>query len=100
MYKAEIRIMLKGGVLDPQGKAVQGSLATLGYTNVGAVRVGKLIELTVEAGSLGAAEHQVDEMCRKLLANPVIESYSFTVSVVTTEKTSGAAPAVPPGVAY
>lgn len=100
MYKAEIRVMLKSGVLDPQGKAVQGSLATLGYTNTDSVRIGKLIELSVDADSRTAAEAQVDEMCKKLLANPVIESYRFTVTAAESGKESGRAPVVPPGVAY
>jgi phosphoribosylformylglycinamidine synthase len=92
--------MLKSGVLDPQGKAVQSSLATLGYTNTDAVRIGKLIELTVATTDRQAAERQVDEMCRKLLANPVIESYTFSVVPVGVDRPSGSEPTVPPGVAY
>lgn len=79
MFKAEIKVRLKQGVLDPQGKAVQGSLATLGFSADG-VRVGKLIELTVPATEQAEAERIVDEMCRKLLANPIIEAYTFTVT--------------------
>ncbi|SEO04415.1 phosphoribosylformylglycinamidine synthase [Amphibacillus marinus] len=77
MIKVNIHITLKEGVLDPQGKAIEGSLSTLGYQGVGEVRVGKLIELTF-ADSDRAAE-QVEEMCQKLLANPVIENYTYTI---------------------
>lgn len=79
MFRAEIKVRLKAGVLDPQGKAVQGSLATMGFASEN-VRVGKLIELTVNAATQAAAEQLIDAMCRKLLANPIIEAYTFTVT--------------------
>ena len=75
--KAQIRITLKSGVLDPQGKAIGHSLEQLGFAGVGEVRQGKLIELELDETDPAAAEAQVDEMCRRLLANTVIESYSF-----------------------
>lgn len=75
MRKVIVFITLKQGVLDPQGKQVQASLNTLGFHEVGGVRVGKYIELTVEDGPNLAA--RVNEMCEKLLANPVIEDYHF-----------------------
>jgi len=104
VFRTEIKVMLKAGVLDPQGVAVQGSLLTLGYGNVGAVRVGKLIQLELDAPDQAGAERQVDEMCRRLLANPVIESYTFTVTAAdgscTAARASAAdgAPAVRPEV--
>lgn len=93
MYRAEIKVMLKAGVLDPQGKAVQGSLLTLGYGNVASVRVGKLIQLELDAADQADAERQVDEMCRRLLANPVIESYTFTVAPADAAAAGAPAPA-------
>lgn len=73
--KAKIYITLKPGVLDPQGKAVQHALTSLGFQEVRDVRVGKYIELELEKNS----EERVREMCEKLLANTVIESYRFEV---------------------
>jgi phosphoribosylformylglycinamidine synthase subunit PurS len=72
----------KHGILDPQGVAVERSLPALGFGGVSGVRVGKFIELqvAVPAGTPpDAARAEVDEMCRKLLANPIIEDYTFTV---------------------
>ncbi|GAA5417431.1 phosphoribosylformylglycinamidine synthase subunit PurS [Paraliobacillus ryukyuensis] len=80
MKKVLIHITLKEGVLDPQGKAVQHSLETLGYDTVKEVRVGKYMELVVEDDA--SIEQQVETMCEKLLANPVIENYSYTVEEV------------------
>jgi phosphoribosylformylglycinamidine synthase PurS subunit len=74
--KAVVHISLKSGVLDPQGKAVADTLARMGYTEVAGARVGKVIELDLSgAGDHAAAEARVKEMCEKLLANTVIESY-------------------------
>lgn len=75
--KAKIHITLKNGVLDPQGRAIAGALGHLGFGNVAEVRQGKYIELDLNAASEAAARAQVDEMCRKLLANTVIENYRF-----------------------
>ncbi|SFM12149.1 phosphoribosylformylglycinamidine synthase [Gracilibacillus orientalis] len=77
MKLVKVHITLKEGVLDPQGKAVQGSLNTLGYDNVKEVRVGKYLELTVHDDA--NIESEIEDMCNKLLANPVIENYSYTV---------------------
>lgn len=77
----EIVVSLKAGLLDPQGKAVEGSLPALGWTNVSDVRVGKHIELTVEAESPAAARAQVEEMARRLLSNPVIEDFRILEEV-------------------
>lgn len=73
--KAKIYITLKSGVLDPQGKAVQHALSALGFSEVKDVRVGKYIELEMEKNS----EERIRQMCEKLLANTVIESYRFTI---------------------
>ena len=74
--KAVVHVSLKSGVLDPQGKAVADTLARMGYGEVEAARVGKVIELELGAGvSKSDAEKRVKEMCEKLLANTVIESY-------------------------
>ncbi len=70
--KATVTVMLKQGVLDPQGEAVKSALGSMGFEGVGGVRQGKLIELDLADGT---TEAQVTEMCEKLLANTVIESY-------------------------
>jgi len=73
--KARVQVMLKDGVLDPQGAAVRHALGTLGFEGVGAVRQGKVIELELDETDPDRAEAQAREMCEKLLANTVIESY-------------------------
>lgn len=77
--RAKIEIQLKTGVLDPQGKAIAHALQSLGFQGVGAVRVGKVIELELEAATVASAQDQVQRMCEQLLANPVIESYQVQV---------------------
>ena len=77
--KAKIHITLKNGVLDPQGKAVQTALAGLGFTGVYDVRQGKFIELELTEADRAKAEAQVDDMCKKLLANTVIENYAIEI---------------------
>ncbi len=77
--RVKIFVSLKSGVLDPQGKAIERSLHTLGYNEVQDVRMGKYLEFTVEAVSQEAADSRVREMCEKLLANPVIEDYRFEI---------------------
>lgn len=72
--KASVTVMLKNGVLDPQGEAVRHALGALGFDGVEGVRQGKLIELDLADGT---TEDQVRDMCEKLLANTVIESYSI-----------------------
>ena len=71
--KARIVVMLKDGVLDPQGKAVAGALHELGYAEVGEVRIGRIIEVDMEGGD--GARERVEGMCRRLLANPVMEEF-------------------------
>lgn len=78
MAKVNVYVTLKPSLLDSQGKVVQGALENLGYSNVQSVRIGKYIQLEI-AESNGNLEQDVDEMCRKLLANPVIEDYRFEI---------------------
>ena len=77
--KARVTVMLKNGVLDPQGEAVRHALGSLGFDGVEKVRQGKVIELDLAETDAAAAEATVKEMCEKLLANTVIESYSVEV---------------------
>jgi phosphoribosylformylglycinamidine synthase len=72
-YVAHVEVSLKPGLLDPQGKAIEGSLPALGWSNVSDVRVGKYVRLVVDATDLEAATTQVGDMSRRLLSNPVIE---------------------------
>ncbi len=77
--KARVHVMLKDGVLDPQGEAVRHALGTLGFAGVQGVRQGKVIELDLNATDRGAAEAEVKAMCEKLLANTVIEKYTVEI---------------------
>lgn len=77
--KAKIIITPKRAVLDPQGKTVQGALQHMGYTGVGAVHVGKYLEVEITAPDLETARRQIDEACHKILSNPVIEDYRFEI---------------------
>ncbi|MGH2755776.1 MAG: phosphoribosylformylglycinamidine synthase subunit PurS [Actinomycetota bacterium] len=78
-YAARVSVMLKPGIADPQGRTIERALPALGYTGVDGVRVGKLIHLTVDAEDTADAARRVSEMCEKLLANTVIESYEVTI---------------------
>ena len=75
--KARIKITLKAGVLDPQGKAISHALAALGFSGIDDVRQGKYIEVTLDETDKAKAKAQVERMCEELLANTVIENYSF-----------------------
>ncbi len=77
MYLAKVYITLKPTVNDPQGLTIKGALHNLGFASVEDVRAGKYIEVRIEGNDISKAHKQVDEMCRKLLANPVIENYRF-----------------------
>jgi phosphoribosylformylglycinamidine synthase len=79
-YEVRIDVTHLPGVLDPQGATVERALPALGYDNVTEVSIAKTIRLAVDAPSETAAREQVDEMCRQLLANPVIERYTVEVS--------------------
>ena len=78
--KARVEITLKQGVLDPQGKAIEHALGSLGFAGVGDMRQGKLIELDLAETDPDKAREHVDKMCRTLLANPVIETYAIDIS--------------------
>jgi phosphoribosylformylglycinamidine synthase subunit PurS len=77
--KARIKITLKNGVLDPQGKAIQNALGGLGIAGVNDVRQGKYIEVDLAGSDEAAAKATVEKMCKDLLANTVIENYSFEI---------------------
>ena len=74
-YKAEVTVMLKEGIADPQGQTIERALPALGFDGVSGVRVGKKIELEVTSADRDSANREVREMCERLLANTVIESY-------------------------
>ncbi len=75
--KATVYVTIKENVLDPQGNAVQGSLQTLGFSEVSKVRIGKYLELQLDTTDRAEAEERVKAMCEKLLANTVVEDYRF-----------------------
>lgn len=77
--KARVHVSLKTGVLDPQGKAIGNALASLGFAGIGEVRQGKLIEIELAETDPVAARARVEQMCRQLLANPVIENYTIEI---------------------
>ena len=77
--KVTVLVRPKQGIVDPQGEAVQGSLRKLGFP-VGGARVGRLVDLEVDASSPGEAKAQVERMCQELLANPLIESFEIEVA--------------------
>ena len=78
--KARVYVTLKAGVLDPQGKAIGNALGGLGFTGVGEVRQGKLIELDLAETDPIRAHQQLETMCKQLLANPVIEDYTIELA--------------------
>jgi phosphoribosylformylglycinamidine synthase len=75
--KARIKITLKPGVLDPQGQAIQNALASLGFSGIESVRQGKYIEVVLTRSDEAEARQHIEKMCKELLANPVIEDYSY-----------------------
>ena len=77
--KARVHVSLKPGVLDPQGKAIGNALQALDFGGIGEVRQGRLIELELVDTDPAAARARVEEMCRQLLANPVIENYTIEI---------------------
>ena len=77
--RARVHVSLKPGVLDPQGKAIGNALGSLGFGGIGEVRQGKLIELELDDTDPAAARVRVEEMCKQLLANPVIENYTIEI---------------------
>ena len=79
-FKAEIDVMPLDALLDPQGKAVSSSMGNVGLPEIDGVRIGRHITLFVEADSQEIAEQKVDEACKKMLANQIMESYTFSLS--------------------
>ena len=77
--KATVHVTLKSGVLDPQGKAIGHALSTLGFSGVGEVRQGKVIEISLDETDAAKAEADVKAMCERLLANTVIENYTIRI---------------------
>ena len=75
--KAKIHVTLKQGILDPQGKAIEHALDSLGFKNAGNVRVGKYMELDLKELDKAKAEAEVRQMCEKLLANTIVEEYRY-----------------------
>jgi phosphoribosylformylglycinamidine synthase subunit PurS len=75
MFRARIRVTLRPSILDPQGKAVQHAVGSLGMQGVEEVRMGKYIELKIDAPDVSAARTVTEDVCRKLLANPVMEDF-------------------------
>lgn len=79
MYKAEIKVTLRSSILDPKGKASLHALHNLGYNDISQTRIGKLIELELDTDSEDDANTMVQEACEKLLANPVMEDFTYTL---------------------
>ncbi len=83
---ARVRVVLKPAVNDPQGLAIKGGLHQLGFGGVASVRAGKFFELRLEAADRQSAEALVDDMCRRLLSNPVIEDFTYEVAPAESER--------------
>jgi phosphoribosylformylglycinamidine synthase len=83
LYKATVVIKRRPSILDPQGKAVEKGAAHLGISNVRNTRIGKYIEFVVDINDQKAAEKEVEEYCKKLLANPIMEDFEFTLDKVS-----------------
>lgn len=86
MFSAKIKVTLRKSILDPQGKAVEHSIQSMGFSSITDTRIGKFIELKIDTSSEEEARLVTDEICRKLLANPVMEDYSFEISTMNGEK--------------
>ncbi|MBA2293413.1 MAG: phosphoribosylformylglycinamidine synthase subunit PurS [Gemmatimonadales bacterium] len=78
-FRVQVRVIPRPGLLDPQGQAVEHALGSLGFAGVGSVRVGKAIELSIDAASADEARAAARAMCDRLLANPVTEDYAIEV---------------------
>jgi phosphoribosylformylglycinamidine synthase subunit PurS len=81
-FEAWVEVTHRPGIADPAGATVERALPALGYTNVTQVHIGKVVRLVVDAADADSARAEVEEMCERLLANPVIESYEVTVSAL------------------
>lgn len=80
MFTAQIKITLRKSILDPQGKTVEHSIQSMGYNNIKNTRIGKYVELKIDAASEEEASRITGEICKKLLANPVMEDYTFQIT--------------------
>lgn len=79
MIKARVTVTLKNGVLDPQGKAIEGALGSLGFDGIGLVRQGKVFDIELQGDDAAKAEADLKAMCEKLLANTVIENFAISI---------------------
>ncbi|MBL1404898.1 MAG: phosphoribosylformylglycinamidine synthase subunit PurS [Rhizobiales bacterium] len=79
MIKARVTVTLKNGVLDPQGKAIEGGLGALGFDGIGSIRQGKIFDVELNTADAEAAKTSIANMCEKLLANTVIEDYAVEI---------------------
>ncbi len=82
MFKAKVIIKRRPSILDPQGKAVEKGAELLGLTNIKDTRIGKYIEFNVDTNSKEEAEKEVNDYCKKLLANPIMEDYEFSLEEI------------------
>jgi phosphoribosylformylglycinamidine synthase len=91
VYKVSVYVTPKAGVVDPQGAVVERALPALGHPGAGNIRVGRYITLEVEGSDAAKVKADVDDMCRRLLANPIIEDYRFEIFPVEPESEGGGA---------
>ncbi len=84
MFKAKVVIKRRPSILDPQGKAVEKGAEHLGLKNIRETRIGKYIEFVVDTNDKSSAENEVNEYCHKLLANPIMEDYEFSLEPIST----------------
>jgi phosphoribosylformylglycinamidine synthase PurS subunit len=89
VYKVSVYVTPKHGVVDPQGAVIERALPALGHSGVGNIRVGRYITLEMEGADPEAASAAVDDMCRRLLANPIIEDYRFEIRPVEAATGAG-----------
>ena len=82
MFHAKITVTLRGSILDPQGKAIEHGIHSMGYSGISSVRIGKHIEFDIQTDDRKEADRMVRETCEKLLANPVMEDFAFTLEPV------------------
>jgi phosphoribosylformylglycinamidine synthase subunit PurS len=86
MFKAKVLVKRRPSILDPQGKAVEKGAEHLGLKNVRETRIGKYIEFIVDTSDKSSAENEVNEYCHKLLANPIMEDYEFTLEPIPSSE--------------
>lgn len=89
MFKAKVIIKRRPSILDPQGKAVEKGAEHLGIRNIKDTRIGKYIEFTVDTDNKESAEKEINEYCNKLLSNPIMEDYEFTLEPLSSSKNNG-----------